>query len=87
MKECAGGKVGHRDNNEASVAHRRFAVTIYLNSKFYEAAEFKFPEFSPSLYKPKTGTAIVFPCSLLHEVVEMRSGSRFALLCFLFGGS
>ena len=39
--------MGHRDNNEASVAHRRFAVTINLNSKFYEGAEFKFPEFSP----------------------------------------
>ena len=80
-----GEKVGHRDNNEASVAHRRFAVKINLNSEFYEGAELKFPEFSPKLYKPKTGSAIVFSCSLLHEVVEMRSGSRFALLGFLFG--
>ncbi|MEE3007464.1 MAG: 2OG-Fe(II) oxygenase [Pseudomonadota bacterium] len=80
-----GEKVGHRDNNEASVAHRRFAVTINLNSECYEGAELKFPEFSPNLYKPKTGSAIVFSCSLLHEVVEMRSGSRFALLGFLFG--
>ena len=39
--------MGHRDNNEANVAHRRFTVTINLNSKFYEGAEFKFPEFSP----------------------------------------
>ena len=80
-----GEKVGHRDNNEPSVAHRRFAVTINLNSEWYEGAELKFPEFSPKLYKPKTGSAIVFSCSLLHEVVEMRSGSRFALLGFLFG--
>ena len=80
-----GEKVGHRDNNEASVAHRRFAVTINLNSECYEGAELKFPEFSPKLYKPKTGSAIVFSCSLLHEVVEMRKGSRFALLGFLFG--
>ena len=80
-----GEKVGHRDNNEASVAHRRFAVTINLNSDCYEGAELMFPEFSPQLYKPKTGSAIVFSCSLLHEVVEMRSGNRYALLGFLFG--
>lgn len=80
-----GEKVCHRNNNEASVAHRRFAVTINLNSEFYEGAELKFPEFSPNLYKPKTGSAIVFSCSLLREVVEMRSGRRFALLGFLFG--
>ena len=67
-----GEKVGHRDNTEASVAHRRFAVTINLNCECYEGAELKFPEFSPKLYKPKTGSAIVFSCSLLHEVVEMR---------------
>tara|TARA_B100000575_G_scaffold116425_1_gene92659 strand:+ start:416 stop:658 length:243 start_codon:yes stop_codon:yes gene_type:complete len=74
MKECAGGeKLGHRDYNEASVAHRKFAVTIYLNSEFYEGADLKFPQFIPNLYKPKTGSAIVFFCSLLHEVVEMRS--------------
>ena len=80
-----GEKIGHRDNNEASVAHRRFAVTINLNTEFYEGAELKFPEFSSKLYKPKTGSAIVFSCSLLHEVIEMRNGSRFALLGFLFG--
>ena len=80
-----GEKIGHRDNNEPNVAHRRFAVTVNLNAADYEGAELRFPEFSSQLYKPASGTAIVFSCSLLHEVVEMRCGARFALLGFLFG--
>ena len=83
--ERGGEQMGHRDNIEPSVAHRRFAVTINLNSADYDGAELRFPEFSDQLYKPDSGTAIVFSCALLHEVVGMRQGSRFALLAFLFG--
>lgn len=83
--ERGGEQMGHRDNIEATVAHRRFAVTINLNAEDYEGAELRFPEFSDQLYKPASGTAAVFSCSLLHEVVGMRRGSRFALLAFLFG--
>ena len=56
-----GGKVGHRDNNEAGVAHRRFAVTVNLNSEFYEGAELKFPEFSPNSYSLKKEQLLFFP--------------------------
>lgn len=80
-----GSKHGHRDNTQPGVAHRRFAVTINLNSDEYEGAEIRFPEFSEAVYKPPAGAAIVFSCSLLHEVMPMRSGRRFALLAFLFG--
>lgn len=80
-----GSKHGHRDNTQPVVAHRRFAVTINLNSDEYEGAEIRFPEFSEAVYKPPAGAAIVFSCSLLHEVMPMRSGRRFALLAFLFG--
>lgn len=80
-----GSKHGHRDNSLPFVAHRRFAVTINLNTEEYDGAELKFPEFSDALYKPPAGAAIVFSCSLLHEVMEMRAGRRFALLAFLFG--
>ena len=83
--ERGGEQMGHRDNIDPSVAHRRFAVTINLNAEDYEGAELRFPEYSDQLYKPASGTAIVFSCSLLHEVVGMRSGSRFAMLAFLFG--
>jgi|OM-RGC.v1.004623493 predicted 2-oxoglutarate/Fe(II)-dependent dioxygenase YbiX len=80
-----GSQHGHRDNTLPFVAHRRFAVTINLNADEYEGAELRFPEFSEAAYKTPTGSAIVFSCSLLHEVMAMRSGRRFALLAFLFG--
>ena len=83
--ERGGEQMGHRDNVDPTVAHRRFAVTINLNAEEYQGAELRFPEFNNQLYKPPSGTAIVFSCSLLHEVVGMREGSRFALLAFLFG--
>jgi hypothetical protein len=83
--ERGGEQMGHRDNVDPTVAHRRFAVTINLNAEAYQGAELRFPEFNDQLYKPASGTAIVFSCSLLHEVVGMREGSRFALLAFLFG--
>lgn len=81
----SGAPHGHRDNTQPLVAHRRFAVTINLNADEYEGGELRFPEFSEAVYKPPTGAAIVFSCSLLHEVMAMRSGRRFALLAFLFG--
>jgi predicted 2-oxoglutarate/Fe(II)-dependent dioxygenase YbiX len=83
--ERGGEQLGHRDNVEPSVAHRRFAVTINLNAQDYQGGELRFPEFSDQLYKPGSGAAVVFSCSLLHEVVGMREGSRFAILAFLFG--
>jgi 2OG-Fe(II) oxygenase superfamily len=83
-----GGRLhGHRDNTDPMVAYRRFAVTINLNSDQYEGGEIWFPEFSEQSYKPPAGAAIVFSCSLLHEVLHMRKGRRFALLGFLFGQS
>lgn len=81
----SGSQHGHRDNTLPLVAHRRFAVTVNLNAEEYEGAELRFPEFSEAAYKTPTGSAIVFSCSLLHEVLAMRSGRRFALLAFLFG--
>ncbi len=80
-----GSEHGHLDNTLPFVAHRRFAVTLNLNSEQYEGAELKFPEFGDAVFKPPSGAAIVFSCSLLHEVMAMRSGTRFALLAFLFG--
>ena len=39
----------------------------------------------PHLYRPAAGGALVFACSHLHEVTEVRQGRRFVLLSFLFG--
>ena len=74
----------HRDNLSPSTAHRRFALTLNLNER-YAGGGLRFPEFGPHLYKPGAGGAVVFSCSHLHEVTEVTSGKRFALLSFMFG--
>jgi predicted 2-oxoglutarate/Fe(II)-dependent dioxygenase YbiX len=74
----------HRDNLSPSTAHRRFAMSLNLNDD-YEGGEIRFPEYGDSLYRPATGEALLFSCALLHEVLPVTAGRRFALLSFLFG--
>lgn len=73
----------HRDDGGPSVRHRKFAVTVNLNTGEYEGGDLRFPEYGPELYRPPKGGAILFSCSMLHEVVPVTSGHRFALLTFL----
>ena len=73
----------HRDNTTRGTAHRRFAVSINLNSEF-EGGEVSFPEYGTRGYKPPPGGAVVFSCSLLHQVSEVTKGRRFAFLPFLY---
>ena len=81
-----GGELhGHRDNTKAVVAHRRFACSINLNTEQFEGGELRFPEFGNQLYRPETGAAITFSCSLLHEPMHVTKGKRFVLLSFLYG--
>ena len=74
----------HRDNTTKGTAHRRFAVSIFLNSDEYEGGDVRFPEFGSKTYRAATGGAVVFSCSLLHEVVPIIRGRRFAFLPFLY---
>ena len=76
--------MAHRDNTTKGTSHRRFAVTINLNAEEYEGGELWFPEYGKRLYKPATGSAVVFSCSLLHEARPVTKGTRFALLPFLY---
>jgi hypothetical protein len=81
-----GGELhGHRDNTKAMVAHRRFATSINLNTEQFEGGELRYPEFGNQLYRPETGAAITFSCSLLHEPMHVTKGRRFVLLAFLYG--
>jgi len=73
----------HRDNQTPATADRQFALTINLNSEEYEGGELTFPEYGRARYKPPTGGAILFSCSLLHEALPVTRGQRFALLSFL----
>ncbi len=73
----------HRDNTTKGTAHRRFAVSINLNDDF-DGGEICFPEYGPRSFKPPKGGAVVFSCSLLHQVTKMTRGRRFAFLPFLY---
>lgn len=73
----------HRDNTTGGTAHRRFAVSINLNEDF-EGGEVSFPEFGSRRFRPPAGGAVVFSCSLLHQVSEVTRGRRFAFLPFLY---
>jgi peroxiredoxin len=75
---------GHRDNIPPHL-HRRFAMSINLNTQEFEGGELRFPEFGDQRYRPEAGTAIVFSSSLLHEAMHVTAGRRFVFLAFLFG--
>ena len=74
----------HRDNTTPSTLHRRFAMTLNLNTEEYQGGELRFPEFDNATYSPATGEAVIFSCDLLHEVTDMREGQRYVLLSFLY---
>jgi predicted 2-oxoglutarate/Fe(II)-dependent dioxygenase YbiX len=73
----------HRDNSSPATADRRFALTLNLNSEEHEGGELLFPEYGPHRYRPGTGGAVLFSCSLMHEALPVTRGQRFTLLSFL----
>jgi peroxiredoxin/predicted 2-oxoglutarate/Fe(II)-dependent dioxygenase YbiX len=87
--ETHGHFIPHRDNNNLSSAHRRFAMTLNLNPAGpegdYDGGFLRFPEYGPHLYRPGAGDAVIFSCSLLHEATEVTRGQRYVLLSFMFG--
>ena len=74
----------HRDNTTPGTAHRRFAMTLNLNSEDYEGGELCFPEYDNATYKPATGEAVIFSCDLLHEATDVSAGRRYVLLSFMY---
>jgi hypothetical protein len=74
----------HRDNVNAGAQHRRFAVSINLNSDF-DGCDLMFPEFGRKVYRPPEGGALVFSCGALHQVTPVTRGKRYAFLAFLYG--
>ena len=74
----------HRDDTVVGTAHRRFAVTLNLNTDDYEGGDLSFPEFGARTYRAPTGGAVVFSCSLLHQATPVTAGVRYALLPFLY---
>jgi predicted 2-oxoglutarate/Fe(II)-dependent dioxygenase YbiX len=82
--EIGGYFQAHRDNTTKGTAHRRFAVTINLNSDEYQGGELMFPEFGRTCFKPGVGGAVVFSCGLLHQALPVKTGKRYAFLPFLY---
>ncbi|HEY3696326.1 2OG-Fe(II) oxygenase family protein [Phenylobacterium sp.] len=74
----------HRDNTTKGTVHRRFAVSINLDAEAFEGGDLRFPEFGRRTYRPPTGGAVVFSCSLLHEATPVTRGRRYAFLPFLY---
>jgi predicted 2-oxoglutarate/Fe(II)-dependent dioxygenase YbiX len=74
----------HRDNETSGTRHRRFAVSINLNAEAFEGGDLRFPEFGRRTYRPPTGGAVVFSCSLQHEATPVIKGRRYAYLPFLY---
>jgi predicted 2-oxoglutarate/Fe(II)-dependent dioxygenase YbiX len=72
----------HHDNTTPATEHRRFAITINLNTGDYQGGALRFPDYGPQLYVPPVGGAVVFSCSLLHEVLPVTAGRRFGLFTF-----
>ncbi len=74
----------HRDNESFATQHRRFAVSINLNAEAFSGGDLRFPEFGQKTYRPPTGGAVVFSCSLQHEATAVTEGRRYAFLPFLY---
>lgn len=74
----------HRDNEQRATSHRAFAMSLNLNSEEYDGGELRFPEYARHVYKPSTGSAVVFSCSLLHEALPVTRGRRYVILPFLY---
>jgi predicted 2-oxoglutarate/Fe(II)-dependent dioxygenase YbiX len=60
-----------------------FALTINLNDG-YGGGDLVFPEYGRKTYRAAIGEAIVFSCSLLHEVTPVTRDRRYAFLSFLY---
>ncbi len=73
----------HRDNLNAAARHRRFALSINLNKDF-EGGTLRFPEFGGTTYKPPIGAGLVFSCGILHEVLPVTAGRRYAFIAFFY---
>ncbi|MCD0458684.1 GlcNAc-transferase family protein [Roseiconus lacunae] len=73
----------HRDNFDKPLSYRRCALTLNLNDD-YEGGEVQFKEYGNHLYRAPAGSAVVFPCSLMHGVRPITAGDRFMMVTFMY---
>lgn len=75
----------HRDDTSTQTRHRRFAMSLNLNSGEYEGGELRFPEYGHQRFDVERGSAVVFSCSLLHEAMPVTVGRRVGVFSFFYG--
>ena len=80
--KSAGAFGAHRDNRTPFTAHRRFAMSLNLNTGAYAGGTLRFPEFGQEEYEPEAGGCVIFCCDLLHEALPVTEGRRFAIFTF-----
>lgn len=73
----------HRDNFDRPLSYRRFALTLVLNEG-YEGGHLLFPEYTRDYYKLRSAEAVVFPCSLMHQVTPITKGKRYVMISFFY---
>ncbi len=78
-----GSLPAHRDNPTKETRHRRFTVSVNLNNDDFEGGELAFREYSDHRYDVARGRAIVWSCSLLHEILPVTAGRRFIVATHL----
>src|SRR5262245_25344092 len=81
--EDGGHFLPHRDNKTPLTAHRRYAISVNLNSDF-DGGEVIFPEYNRRGHKAPPGWAVIFPCAILHAVSQVTRGRRYAFLPFVY---
>jgi predicted 2-oxoglutarate/Fe(II)-dependent dioxygenase YbiX len=74
----------HRDNTSPFTAHRKFALTVNLNTGEYDGGELRFPDFASPSFQVPAGGGVLFSCSLLHEALPVTSGRRFGVFGFFY---
>jgi predicted 2-oxoglutarate/Fe(II)-dependent dioxygenase YbiX len=73
----------HRDNSDPATQYRKLALSLSLNDD-WDGGGLCFPEFGPRTYRIGAGNALIFPVSLMHQVIPVTQGQRFMLLSFLY---
>lgn len=74
----------HRDCASQETRHRRFTVTVALNDG-YQGGALRFREYGEQTYNLPIGAAAIFSAAVLHEVLPITSGRRFALVTHIYG--
>lgn len=73
----------HRDT-PPPYQHRKYAMSLLLNDD-YEGGEFYLPEYNKKI-KLKKNSAIIFPGICTHQVLQVISGIRMAIITFFVNG-